>query len=96
MILNRYGHQALNDWDGNSIELNDEGNYILAPQIGAGVKDSTNGFTGVFMGTIEGLEEGESDKDRDRGIESDDYKIGFAGYHQGARTIFLDSKTGKA
>ena len=96
MILNRYGHQALNNWDGNSIELNDEGNYILAPQIGAGVKDSTNGFTGVFMGTIEGLEEGESDKDRDRGIESDDYKIGFAGYHQGARTIFLDSKTGKA
>ena len=96
MILNRYGHQALNDWDGNSIELNEEGNYILAPQIGAGVKDSDNGFTGVFMGAIQGLEDGESDKDKARGIESDDYKIGFAGYHEGARTIFLDSKTGKA
>ena len=78
MILNRYGHQALNDWDGNSIELNDKGNYILAPQIGAGVKDSQNRFTGVFMGTIEGLEEGQSDKDRDRGIESDDRFCGLS------------------
>ena len=96
MILNRYGHQALNDWDGNSIELNDNGNTILAPQIGAGKKEKDNSYTGVFMGAINGLEEGESEKDKQRGIDSDDYKIGFAGYHHGARTIFLDSKTGKA
>ena len=105
MILNRYGHQALNDWDGNSIQLNGAGNTILAPQIGAGKKEDDNSFTGVFMGTINGMEDdpnnpnsptNQSNKDRDRGIESDNYKIGFAGYHQGARTIFLDSKTGKA
>ncbi len=63
MILKYYGHQALNDWDGNSIELNEEGNTILAPQIGAGKKDSDNGFTCIFMGAIEGLEETQQEED---------------------------------
>jgi hypothetical protein len=38
MILNRYGYSALNGWDGNSIQLNAEGDTILAPQVGAGKK----------------------------------------------------------
>jgi hypothetical protein len=37
MMLNRYGHAALNDWDGNSIKIDEEsGDIILAPQVGAG------------------------------------------------------------
>jgi len=37
MMLNRYGHAALNDWDGNSIDIgNSSGDTILAPQVGAG------------------------------------------------------------
>ena len=83
MILNRYGHQALNDWDGNSIELNANGDTILAPQVGAGKKDDNNRFTGVLMGDIKQTGEQE-------------YKTGLVGYHQGVRSIFLDAKTGKA
>lgn len=82
MILNRYGHTALNAWDGNSIELNGQGDTILAPQIGAGRKNSDNSFTGVFMGDV---------KD-----SSGNDSIGFMGYHYGARSIFLDAETGKA
>jgi hypothetical protein len=34
-MLNRYENAALNDWDGNTIDINDNG-YILTPQVGAG------------------------------------------------------------
>ena len=56
MMLNRYGHAALNDWDGNSISIGADGNgVILAPQVGAGQKNTDptseyyNSFTGVLM-----------------------------------------------
>ena len=97
MILNRYGHAALNGWDGNSIQLNKEGNTILAPQIGAGHKQDDNSYTGVFMGSIRGLESEENKSDAiAKGLDKDDNKVGFMGYHRGQRTIFLDAKTGKA
>jgi len=80
MMLNRYENAALNDWDGNTIDINDKG-YILTPQVGAGQKDNNNRFTGVLLGT-----ERTSDGD----------KIGLLGYAAGARSIFLDAKSGKA
>lgn len=49
MMLNRYENAALNDWDGNTIDINDNG-YILTPQVGAGKKEN-NAFTGVLLGT---------------------------------------------
>lgn len=50
MMLNRYGHAALNSWDGNSISIDANGNgVILAPQVGAGRKEEDNSFTGVLM-----------------------------------------------
>jgi len=49
MMLNRYENAALNDWDGNTIDINDNG-YILTPQVGAGKKED-NTFTGVLLGT---------------------------------------------
>ena len=49
MMLNRYENAALNDWDGNTIDINDNG-YILTPQVGAGKKED-NVFTGVLLGT---------------------------------------------
>ena len=82
MYLNKYGFANLNDWDGNHIDINDEGNYILAPQIGAGIKDEENGFTGIVMG--EAKESGGNTS------------IGLLGYSAGERSIFLDAKTGKA
>lgn len=80
MILNRYGHSALNGWDGNSIQLNANGDTILAPQVGAGSKDQNNTFTGVLMGNV-------------KTKTSDD--IGLFGYDRGNRSIFMDAKTGK-
>lgn len=83
MYLNRYGLAALNDWDGNHIDLNENGGYILAPQVGAGAKDENNNFTGIVMGEVR--ESGKSKTD-----------IGLLGYAQGIRSIFLDAETGKA
>ena len=82
MILNRYGHTALNGWDGNSIQLNANGDTILAPQIGAGKKQSDdNTFTGILMGDVK---------------TANSTDTGIMGYDHGARSIFLDAKTGNA
>ena len=82
MILNRYGHSALNGWDGNSIQLNANGDTILAPQIGAGKKQSEdNTFTGILMGDVK---------------TANSTDTGIMGYDHGARSIFLDAKTGNA
>lgn len=82
MYLNRYGMAALNGWDGNSIEINNDENYILTPQIGAGIKNSDNSFTGMVMGkTMQA---------------TGTTKIGLLGYGQGKENIFLNAETGEA
>lgn len=90
--LNRYGMAAMNDWDGTSIKINNKeggkdggGQYILAPQIGAGTKDTSNRFTGITMG-------------KSFGVNGDNTssQIGLMGFKEGERSIFLDAKTGKA
>lgn len=50
LYLDTYGNEAINGWDGTSLEVNEDEEYIYAPQIGAGTKDSFNRFTGVVMG----------------------------------------------
>lgn len=50
MYLNPYGNEAINSWDGTTIEIDDKGGAILAPQIGAGTKNTSNQFSGVVMG----------------------------------------------
>lgn len=81
--LNTYGYNELNDWNGNSLEINEDGGYILTPQVGAGIKNSDNTFTGLLMGKVK--------------LNSDsNEKIGLIGLYNGIQTIFLDSKTGKA
>lgn len=81
-FLNRFGQGNINAWDGNSVQIDTNGGYILAPQMGAGVKDNNNKFTGVLMGKV-----------REAGKTST--QIGFFGYASGARSFFLDSETGK-
>ena len=83
MSLNLYGLASLNAWDGNTIEINEDNNYIMAPQVGAGVKNDDNTFTGVVMGkaTTYDLEE---------------EQVGLLGYSSGRQSIFLDAKTGNA
>lgn len=83
-MLNRYGFSALNDWDGNSVELGDtNGGMILSPQVGAGKKGDDNTFTGIVMGAVQDPNDTEE-------------KVGLLGYSSGQRSIFLDAKTGKA
>ena len=70
-------------WDGNHVEINEDENYILAPQIGAGYKDDNNRFTGVVMGTAQTYDQSEPD-------------VGLLGYSEGKQSIFLDAETGNA
>lgn len=84
MSLNTYGLASLNGWDGNHIQINNEDNYILAPQIGAGVKEEKdNSFTGVVMGSVQTYDQ----KDPD---------VGLFGYSGGKQSIWLDARTGNA
>lgn len=84
-MLNRYGHSAINEWDGNSIQLTADGNtMLLAPQGGFGKKEKDNSYTGLLMGTIK-------DYTND-GLEH----TGIFGYNWGTRTMFLDAENGSA
>jgi len=79
LMLNKYGQAWLNGWDGNSIEIDEDGNYILAPQIGAGKKNSDNTYTGIVMGEIKNSEKTE---------------VGLFGLNAGQQTFNLDAETG--
>jgi hypothetical protein len=91
LTLNTYGLSSLNAWDGTHIEINEDENYILAPQIGAGEKDSKNKFTGIVMGKATTY-----DKVNDKGESIEDTSIGLLGYSHGKQSIWLDAESGKA
>ena len=92
-MRNRYFNSAINGWDGNSVQLGENGGMILAPQVGAGFKENDNSFTGLFMGTAK---DPAVELSGDTAIGGTNNDVGLFGYHQGDRTIFLDAKTGKA
>ena len=83
MSLNVYGLKSLNAWDGNHVEINEDENYVLAPQIGAGKKNNKNQFTGILMGTSQTYDQKEE-------------QVGLLGYSEGKQSIWLDAETGKA
>ena len=80
-MLNRYELSHLNDWDGNSIKIDENEGYILAPQMGAGRKESNNSFTGVLMGEVK---------------KPTYSNVGLFGYNNGQRSFFLNSENGSA
>lgn len=84
--LNTFGLASLNAWDGNSVTIDEEDGYIMAPQIGAGEKDNNNRFTGIVMGKTETYTGGSENKKQ----------IGLFGYSDGLQSIFLDAETGNA
>lgn len=73
MYLDTYGNETINGWDGTALEIDEAGQYILAPQVGAGRKNSDGTFTGVLMG-------------RQSGIEDNDV-FGLYGYQKGVSTF---------
>lgn len=50
IIQNNYPSGMLNEWDGESIVLNEDEGQFLAPVIAAGRKNSDNTFSGVMFG----------------------------------------------
>ena len=71
--INTFGNEAINGWDGVSVDVDTAGGKILAPQVGAGTKDqATNKFTGVVMGK-----------------DSTQQKVGLYGYQAGVNSFGL-------
>lgn len=97
MSLNKSENSAINSWDGNSVSLGQNGGMILAPQVGAGIKEEDNSFTGLFIGTAKDPEQNISENiqifNSFNNLSED---VGLFGYSKGHRSIFLDAKTGKA
>ena len=85
--LNTYGLSALNGWDGNALSIDDEGQFLLTPQVGAGKKNSDNTFTGVVIGTVKNTSLLSSAKSEHTGLFT---------FAEGKQSIFLDAETGKA
>ena len=85
MIYNRYERSNINGWDGNKLVLDNNGRYIVAPQVGAGMKNNDNTFTGIVMGV----------KQENSGSASGQ-QIGLFGYSSGLQSIFLNAKDGSA
>lgn len=76
-----YPYEALNNWVGGIVEVNEEDGYIISKMIGAGEKDANNRFSGVLMGKIGAKNETE---------------IGLFGFNKGTMKFKLDAKTGDA
>ena len=85
--LNTYGLSALNGWDGNALSIDDNGQFLLTPQVGAGKKNSDNTFTGVVIGTTKNTSLSSSEKSEHTGLFT---------FAEGKQSIFLDAETGKA
>lgn len=92
LYTNRFGHAAINGWDGNTVSIDTEGGVVLAPQIGAGFKDENNAFTGVLMGTSLLKDHDKSTTDKDVYLK----ETGLMGLHNGERSFFLKSEDGSA
>lgn len=86
MALNTFGLASLNAWDGNTVTIDEDNGYVMAPQIGAGEKDSNNRFTGILMGKTETY----------TGHSAEEKETGLFGYCHGLQSIFLDANTGNA
>lgn len=84
MYYNRYEMSNLNAWDGNKIETGD-GSYLLAPQVGAGLKENDNSFTGLVMG-LKNIGTGATAANQ----------VGLFGYSKGRQSIKLDARSGSA
>lgn len=83
MTFNRYELSAITGWDGNKLYTGtgNTGDYLYAPQIGAGKKEINGAFTGIVMGN--------------RKVGNNE-KVGLFGFYNGEETINLDSQTGSA
>lgn len=89
MLFNRYEMSNIVGQDGSKlcIDDRDEENpqYLLAPQVGAGIKNEAGRFTGLVMG-LRNVE----------GSSTRDTQVGLFGQHDGQQTYFLNAEDGSA
>lgn len=50
IIHNNYFSQIINEWNGKTLGINEEGGYLLGKMLAAGRKNDDNSFTGVILG----------------------------------------------
>ena len=85
LYLNYYGLSHLNNWDGTKIYTDEDGQYILAPQFGAGKKEEDNKYTGLLMGIIK--------RPVTNGFVE---QVGMLGKSHGEDTLFISAEDGSA
>ena len=96
LLKNRYEYASINGWDGNELQLDADGQYILSPMGGFGQKETDNSFTGVVLGESSEQEEiadpTPSNPNNTKWVNS----LGLMAYNHGDRTVFIDARTGNA
>ena len=80
--INKYFNAAINEWDGNGIEINEKEGIVLSPQVGLGKKENDNSFTGVIIGS--------------KANSGGTTETGLFGFNKGQQTIKLDATDGHA
>jgi hypothetical protein len=78
---------AINGWDGNKLYTgsDDEGEYLFAPQLGAGRKENDNSFTGMIMGLR-----------KNDNLDNNVIDVGLFGYKNGKQSLFLNAIDGSS
>lgn len=82
MTYNRYGLSNINGWDGNKLYTGNSQEYILAPQVGAGIKEN-----GLFTGMVMGI------RSTNQTVNTE---TGLFGYSEGLQSMFLNARDGSA
>lgn len=82
-MINTYGFNYMNEWDGGKVDVED--GSIMAPLVGAGVKNNDNTFSGVIIGQSKKIDDSRIIKE-----------TGLMAYDRGQRTVFINSDTGVA
>ena len=80
IIQNRYESSFLNEWSGD-FAIDEYNKYIMSAMVGAGLKDSSNQFSGVLMGDLTIANIG-STKDKEQ-VKT----MGLYGFHQGVQSF---------
>ena len=52
IIQSQYDAAIVNDWDGDSIQLNENSGTIISSMLGAGTKDEDGQFSGILIGDL--------------------------------------------
>lgn len=81
VLQNTWPSAIINEWDGKTLQLNEEDGSILSTMIAAGSKNNDNQFTGVMIGDWSGSN-----------VDASLKNTGVFGFHEGAMAYaFMDN-----